>query len=573
MPFVNYSGVDLPEASSSGPQIQGGGYGVLSGGPGNTYYIVGAGDRIAEDAGGGADNVLSWLSYQLPANVENLDVESHGAYAFGNNLDNIIIGGGGSQQIYGGLGQDVLVSTGTAPDVFIVRKGEGNDVIQGFDANDVVRLSGTPYYTFADLATAMSQVGADVRINLGGADALVLRNTSLGALNATNFELGIDTSRMVLTFNDDFNALSLWNNDGGRWRTDTTYGPLNSIDAHTLRGNNEAEFYTSPFYTGSDGRLSSNPFSVADGVLTIHASPATAAEQASMFGYGFKSGWISTEQSFAQTYGYFEIRAQLPEVQGMWPAFWLLRKDGAWPPEADVFENFGQNPNASVTTTHTNESGQHTANGEWDFSAPTSDGFHTWGMLWTATAITYYLDGAAVHTTPTPADMHQPMYMIANMAIGGMAGLPDAAFTGADYKIDYIRAYSLDPAATPAAPSPGAPPAAAISSGALVGTAGPDALTGGSGADTLDGNFGDDVLNGGAGSDLFIVRPGGHDTIYGFSSAGDHDILQLAGFNQYYPDVIAQTGADVYIHWSNGDTLLMVGVPLASLTAGNVIWT
>src|SRR6185437_9685168 len=41
----------------------------------------------------------------------------------------------------------------------------------------------------------------------------------------------------------------------------------------------------------------------------------------------------------------------------------------------------------------------------------------------------------------TPADMNKPMYMIANMAIGGWAGTRN--FTSADMKIDYIRAYSL----------------------------------------------------------------------------------------------------------------------------------
>jgi beta-glucanase (GH16 family) len=41
--------------------------------------------------------------------------------------------------------------------------------------------------------------------------------------------------------------------------------------------------------------------------------------------------------------------------------------------------------------------------------------------------------------------MHDPMYMIVNLAIGGMAGTPsDGLPDGSEMNIDYIRAYSLD---------------------------------------------------------------------------------------------------------------------------------
>ena len=54
---------------------------------------------------------------------------------------------------------------------------------------------------------------------------------------------------------------------------------------------------------------------------------------------------ISTQSSFWQTYGYFEITAELPEGAGAWPAFWLLPVDNCWPPELDVLEAFGDQPN------------------------------------------------------------------------------------------------------------------------------------------------------------------------------------------------------------------------------------
>jgi beta-glucanase (GH16 family) len=40
--------------------------------------------------------------------------------------------------------------------------------------------------------------------------------------------------------------------------------------------------------------------------------------------------------------------------------------------------------------------------------------------------------------------MHDPMYMLVNLAVGGPAGTPtDGLPHGADMKIDYIKAYSL----------------------------------------------------------------------------------------------------------------------------------
>ena len=41
--------------------------------------------------------------------------------------------------------------------------------------------------------------------------------------------------------------------------------------------------------------------------------------------------------------------------------------------------------------------------------------------------------------------MHKPMYMLVNLAVGGMAGTPaDGLATPAEMQIDYVRAYALD---------------------------------------------------------------------------------------------------------------------------------
>ncbi|MBP2236603.1 hypothetical protein J2Z31_003117 [Sinorhizobium kostiense] len=59
--------------------------------------------------------------------------------------------------------------------------------------------------------------------------------------------------------------------------------------------------------------------------------------------------------------------------------------------------------------------------------------------------IVWYFDDAAIARADTPSFMHDPMYMLVNLAVGGMAGTPsDGLVDGSEMKIDYIKAYSLN---------------------------------------------------------------------------------------------------------------------------------
>jgi len=134
----------------------------------------------------------------------------------------------------------------------------------------------------------------------------------------------------------------------------------------------------------------------------------------------------------------------MPHDQGVWPAFWLLPEDGSWPPELDVAEMRGQNPNTVNVTVHSNATGEHTMT-SIPVEVPSTDGFHNYGVLWDKDQITWYFDDVAVAHAATPADMHGPMYMLVDLAVGGLAGTPsDGLQHGSEMKIDYIKAYSLD---------------------------------------------------------------------------------------------------------------------------------
>ncbi len=104
----------------------------------------------------------------------------------------------------------------------------------------------------------------------------------------------------------------------------------------------------------------------------------------------------------------------------------------------------GQDPNTVIATVHSNETGSQTSIASAARVTDTS-GFHKYGVLWTEEEIVWYFDDAAIARADTPSDMHDAMYMLVNLAIGGMAGPPtDGLMGGAEMKVDYVKAYSLD---------------------------------------------------------------------------------------------------------------------------------
>ncbi|TXN72176.1 glycoside hydrolase family 16 protein, partial [Methylobacterium sp. WL8] len=140
----------------------------------------------------------------------------------------------------------------------------------------------------------------------------------------------------TLTFSEEFDAFETWNGTTG---LDTIGAPQWSTKIRatgTLPYNDESQYYVAgPDGAAAAGNTLPNPFHVADGALTIAAAPADPSIQGSLEGQTYTSGMITTYHEFSQTYGYFEMRAELPAGHGLWPAFWMLPEDGSWPPELD----------------------------------------------------------------------------------------------------------------------------------------------------------------------------------------------------------------------------------------------
>jgi beta-glucanase (GH16 family) len=247
-----------------------------------------------------------------------------------------------------------------------------------------------------------------------------------------------DGRALALTFDEEFDSWRPFRHGQGVWRTWFRDGTGEPLTERTLAGNKEVQLYVDPDWAPDGGPpVGLNPFAVHDGVLDITAQPTPPRLLQRLSGYRYVSGLISSQPSFRQTYGYFEMRARLPRGKGVWPAFWLLPADLSWPPEIDVMESVGD-PSRVYCTLHSSA-----AKSEGAEAQVSPEGFHTYAVAWDARDVAWYVDGREVKRQPTPADMKKPMYLLANIALGGdWAGQPDASTAWPQrLSIDYIRAY------------------------------------------------------------------------------------------------------------------------------------
>ncbi len=569
--MLNYFGQPMatsaaPEAKAAGagPEVDGsaladkfvatGSGQALSGYEGDdSYYVKSVADTVLESVDAGIDTVYSvgLESWSLGANLENL-VLSGKATGYGNAMANILEGLGNDQTLWGGGGDDILIG-GTGVDGFAFRPGSGYDVIADFSVGDgdTIRLRDYQIGNFNDALAAMTQVGADVVLKLSDTDAVRISNVRVTDFTAGDFQFQIDTSQLTGTFSDEFDSLDLVNRATGQGRWSTTFdfgqkdGPK-SLASHTQQNNSEDQIYVDPTYAGKAPKgapgLGLNPFTVDGGGLTITAQTVGPDLSAKLFGYGYTSGLLTTETSFSQLYGYFEMRARLPLANGVWPAFWLLPQDGTNPLEIDIMEQIGGR--IVFGTSHFAVDGVKTRE-VYNTFVPEISAFHTYGLLWTAKEIAWYVDGVVEHSMVTPASMNRPMFMLANVAVGGnWAGPPD--FESASMTIDYIRAYSVDPNAQSGSingdhADPPPPPTPIIE------------IRGGLGADDLRGEAKSEHLLGLGGDDL--IRSGeGADIIDGGEGA---DTASFADSNAAVVVRLAETSAQV-VNTSRTDTLVSI---------------
>ncbi|MDG3442505.1 beta strand repeat-containing protein, partial [Nitrospirillum amazonense] len=156
----NFYGVgnDLANSltGSTGNDTLDGGAGADTMGAGtgdDVYYVDDLGDVVKENAGGGTDEIRTWLTaYTLTAaNVENLTFIGTGNFSgTGSGLNNQLTGGAGDDTLDGGAGADTLVG-GAGNDTYIVDNA-GDLVVEAAGAGvDLVKTSVATYALTADV--------------------------------------------------------------------------------------------------------------------------------------------------------------------------------------------------------------------------------------------------------------------------------------------------------------------------------------------------------------------------------------------------------------------------------------
>ena len=351
----------------------------------------------------------------------------------------------------------------------------------------------------------------------------------------------VSTTR--LTFQDDFSTFSASASGAGTtWQDQLPYG---GEAAHTLAGNSEAEYYS------SDLSGSNSPFSDQNGTLNISAFPAAAGSNP--YGLPYTSGAMTTAQSFSQTYGYFAVDAKLPSGQGLWPAFWMLPTAG-YTAELDDFEVINNQVTTDFATTHGTTNGQWVVDSQALGAPNLSAGFNVFGVDWEPTTTTFYINGQAIGSAPTPQSMSSPMYMLLNLAVGGNGSWPGSPNSSTNFpatmQINWVQAYATanttyvggsaalsaaaavastpQPAASTASP---APVTASSSNSPAPAAATPSPVTVGSGPDQLTLQIAEDQYQGDAQFTISVdgVQQGGVQTTTAIQNAGQTQAFSVDG--------------------------------------------
>ena len=341
--------------------------------------------------------------------------------------------------------------------IFVVHRGDGDKIIQRFKSStkdnvgDKIRLAGFGITSFDEIHPLLHQYDDNVLLELPNSQRLWILGRRAEEVNGDDFQLELDRKGLTETFSDNFDTFSWYaegavdgRHGGGTWRTHLPHGAATSLNSRRIATVNDLQVYVEPSFRGlGDKPLEINPFRLRTGTLEITADRLPEELRPLLWGREYTSGVITTKGTFSQMYGVFEMRARLPKGQGLWPAFWLLPANGAWPPELDIMEVLGHDTTTLYTTWHSKETGAYTREATVTHVPDMSADFHVYGLEWEKDVIKWFFDGIEIARAPTPADMHVPMQILANLTVGGnWPKNPDTSTPfPAVFAIDWIRAY------------------------------------------------------------------------------------------------------------------------------------
>lgn len=309
----------------------------------------------------------------------------------GGDGDDVLLGGGGRDILNGGNGNDLLNGGGEDDQL---NGGQGNDILIGGKGDDRVR---------------------------GGPGDDAFNRDSPSELLDREFHEALDGFALRLGWADEFEGETL----------DTDIWDIGDSNI-------------SPNYDGGVNEYDPEEVQVSGGKLVIDSRSAQSDGETT-----FYSGRVSSKPS--SHFGRVEVRAKLPGTQGFWPAIWLLPQDGSWPPEIDIVELLGHEPDRAYFNYHwgprSNRKDDLSDVVGSDFTAD----FHTFAVEWEPGRLRWLIDGVEqkVATKNVPK---KKMFLIINTSIGGnWPGMPDSTTRfPQQFEVDFVRVYNREPAASAA---------------------------------------------------------------------------------------------------------------------------
>ena len=260
------------------------------------------------------------------------------------------------------------------------------------------------------------------------------------------YRLQTPSEEWVLVWSDEFGGDRI---DFTKWaREENNYGG----------GNNERQAYrTDPKYSYvEDGSLN----------IAVYRDPHTTSDGKTQ---PYSSARLRTMNRGDWTFGRFEIRAKLPDGQGIWPAIWMMPTNspyGSWAAggEIDIVESRGNKITETVGALHFGGKWPGNVHLDHTYKFPgknAAEDFHVYAVEWNAETISWFVDGvrwktrknnewwsASARQNPS-APYDQPFHLILNVAVDGRFfeqddqkadRIPTNAFPQV-MKVDYVRVY------------------------------------------------------------------------------------------------------------------------------------
>lgn len=222
--------------------------------------------------------------------------------------------------------------------------------------------------------------------------------------------------------------------------------------ARHLEGNNDKALKADASYRGRGGKSLGEHgirlHEVTDeGTLKLLGMPTPEDLRAQFYDMPYLGGMISGERQHAQKYGYWELRIRFPILSaGHHWAIWLIPSDHSWPPEIDMVEVVGSNPDNQSDSDHFmfNSILKEDNDDVYTRVVPPRghDAWYTVGFLWNETDMRWFLDGEEVRRRPS-LETDKELYFLISPEIG--SNWPGEPTSDTEWpveaELDYVRVY------------------------------------------------------------------------------------------------------------------------------------